>query len=133
MRCYQCRSDVNSDCEKGVHEKYFDECPSYNHSDLHYCRKTIQKRKILHDFIARSNKSKLITVYFLQEKRTIVIRECATVFDSEKCYQMLSPDAMVYSCDCGIEGCNVATTLKGSATNCFFVIVALLIVRLFPP
>lgn len=142
MRCYQCRSDVHSNCDEDLKESYLKECTTsttlYNESntrqiiegDAVYCRKTVQKRKTPQHQLTKSNKT--VSVHFLKKGKVITIRECAFIHGRQQCYEFLSSDVVVKTCDCEEEGCNVAGKLEG-ARNCVFLIVTLLVVRFFPP
>lgn len=56
MKCYQCRSDIDEDCND-IKKKHLQECtPQHNSSeeeDDGYCRKTVQKRKMLYTFVCQ--------------------------------------------------------------------------------
>lgn len=142
MKCYQCRSDVHQNCDDDLPENYLEDCMQTNNitvqrsqtniteGDAIYCRYSVQKCNTWK--YSKSIPHENVAVYFLGSKQAITIRECAFVHNQQSCYEILSPDASIHSCDCGTEGCNAAWKSEG-AKNFVFLIVTLLLLRFFPP
>ncbi|KAF5296446.1 hypothetical protein FQR65_LT01433 [Abscondita terminalis] len=88
IKCYQCRSDDESNCDKLEEDsEYLGDCNDSRHSV--YCRKIFQK------------------LSFPDYNVLTIIRECAYVHKSAtSCYKSPWKDNNVITCECETDGCN---------------------------
>nr|CAD7447412.1 unnamed protein product [Timema bartmani] len=101
IKCYQCRTDQDEDCESGsLDDRHLEDCASALRGEgPFFCRSIHQ------------------ILYFTENHDEAIIRECGSETFKRECYKAgWEDDSYQLSCDCRTDGCNSAHLTAASVT-----------------